>query len=254
VAFFFVSDVHLRFDHPERDARFRAWLDRVSPGDDLVIVGDLCDFYMAARCTEEELLRCESLQALAVFTRSGGSLAIMAGNHDRWLGPFYERRLGARTITEPCDMQAHGLRIRLVHGHLLGARRPWKSYLESRAFFAAFGRVPRRLAAPLDQLLAWRNLRDLESDEERHLRVFREYAAACEDLADIVVTGHVHRALDEAGTTPRLIVLGGWHRRAGSLKIDASGASFQIEYDQAQSGTRLLAPSHFSSPPTAHSI
>jgi UDP-2,3-diacylglucosamine hydrolase len=243
VAFYFVSDIHLRFDCPDRDVRFRAWLDGVSTQDVLVILGDLCDFYLAARSSADELLQSSSLQALAAFTKAGGSLAIMPGNHDRWLGPFYEARLGAATLAEPCDLHAHGVRVRLVHGHLLGARRRWKSLLESRAFFAAFGGLPRPVAQRLDHVLAWRNLRDLEADEERHLGAFREYARACKGLADIVVVGHVHCALEDTQSSPRLIVLGGWQRRAGSLKIDASGATFRIEYDRISTGERLPAAS-----------
>ena len=65
MAHYFASDVHLRNDHPERDRRFRAWLGQLTPDDDLTIVGDLCDFWMAARYTERELARHPSLVALA---------------------------------------------------------------------------------------------------------------------------------------------------------------------------------------------
>jgi UDP-2,3-diacylglucosamine hydrolase len=248
VAFYFVSDIHLRGDRPEQDAAFRGWLNRLAKGDDLVILGDLCDFWMGARATADELLRSQSLQALAAFTHAGGSLAIMAGNHDLWLCPFYERRLGARIITEPHNLEAHGLRVHLVHGHRLGARRVWKSWMESRAFFGAFGRLPHPLAHGLDRLLARRNLHDLEADEERHLRVFRAYAEKCRGACDIVLFGHVHRALDVPHASPRLIVLGGWQRRAGSLKIDSSGACFQIEHEGAPATAGMPAPSRVSSP------
>ena len=66
----------------------------------------------------------------------------MAGNHDEWLCPFYEAELGATIIAEPHDMTVHGLRLRFVHGHLLGARRAWKAWMEGRAFFEAFAYVP----------------------------------------------------------------------------------------------------------------
>jgi UDP-2,3-diacylglucosamine hydrolase len=249
VAHYFASDVHLRFDRPERDVSFRSWLNRLTPTDELIILGDLCDFWMGARATESELMQCESLQMLAAFRSQGGALAIMAGNHDRWLCPFYERRLGARIIAEPYDLMVHGLRIRLVHGHLLGARRFWKSWMESRAFFGGFGRIPEALAQRLDQVLAWRNLRELEIDEERHLRVFRAYAATCRGSVDIIVVGHVHLAHDEAQSNPRLIVLGGWQRRAGALRIDAAGASFQIVCESRETASTLSVPSAFPSPP-----
>jgi len=246
VAHYFASDVHLRFDCPDRDRRFRAWLSRLTRDDALVIAGDLCDFWMGARRAETDLLRSQSLQALAEFRRQGGSLAIMPGNHDAWLCPFYESALGARIIAEPHDLTIHGLRLRLVHGHLLGARRIWKSWMESRPFFEGFGRVPLPIAHVLDQALTWRNQRGLAADEERHLRVFRAYAAQCRGMADLVVIGHVHRPVDEAETSPRLIVLGGWQGRSSYLRIDEKGAEFHVEPDRAcPSGA--TAPSFHSS-------
>jgi len=233
VAHYFASDVHLRFDCPDRDRRFRAWLSRLTGDDDLVIAGDLCDFWMGSRRADNDLMRCDSLQALAEFRRQGGSLAVMPGNHDVWLCPFYERELGARIIPEPHDLTIHGLRLRLVHGHRLGARRAWKSWLESRSFFESFGHVPWPIAVVLDQVLTWTNQRGLAADEERHLRVFRAYAARCRGAVDLVVIGHVHRPVDEADTSLRLIVLGGWQRRSSYLRIDENGAEFHVESDQA---------------------
>jgi UDP-2,3-diacylglucosamine hydrolase len=231
VAHYFASDVHLRDDQPERNGRFQTWVGGLDAGDALVIVGDLCDFWMGARQSDDQLARYPSLRALADFRNRGGSLAIMAGNHDRWLCPFYERALSAEIIEEPADRVIHGLRVRMVHGHLLGARRRWKAGMESHAFFRAFGWLPLPIARTLDQILTWKNERGLLDDEERHLRVYRSYAASCRDVADLVVIGHVHRAVDESGDRPRLIVLGGWQHRLSYLKIDEAGASFHIVPD-----------------------
>ena len=151
MAHYFASDIHLRFDHPERDRRFVGFVSRLTRKDGLWIVGDLCDFAMGARYSGTELLHCESLQALARFRREGGALAIIAGNHDAWLCPFYADALGASLIAEPYDLESFGRRIRIVHGHLLGARRPWKAWMESKAFFEAFHRLPGAIAEQLDR-------------------------------------------------------------------------------------------------------
>jgi UDP-2,3-diacylglucosamine hydrolase len=231
VPHYFASDVHLRKDRPDRDRRFRAWLDRLTPDDSLVIAGDLCDFWMGARREHDNPLNFESLRTLAEFRRRGGSLAIMPGNHDEWLCPFYQAEVGARIIAEPHDMTLHGLRIRVVHGHLLGARRVWKSWMETRAFFEAFSYIPGPIAQTLDRILQTRNLRGLKADEQRHMKVFREYAARCRGTADLVVIGHVHQPADEARVGPRLVVLGGWQRRSSFLRIDENGATLHIEHD-----------------------
>jgi UDP-2,3-diacylglucosamine hydrolase len=244
VAHYFASDIHLRFDRPDRDRRFHSWLSRLNRDDSLVIVGDLCDFWMGSRRRDFDLNRCQSLRALAEFRRQGSSLAIMAGNHDAWLCPFYQDELGAQILTEPHDMTLHDLRIRLVHGHLLGARRPWKALMESRAFFEGFGYVPGPIARVMDRVLAWRNERGLEADEERHLRVYRAYAAAHRGSADLVVIGHVHRPVDDVTSVPRLIVLGGWQHRTCYLKIDSAGASVHVERDGAESSGATVSSHH----------
>jgi UDP-2,3-diacylglucosamine hydrolase len=228
VPHYFASDVHLRFDRPDRDRRFNDWLGCLTPEDALLIAGDLCDFWMASRHRSHQLLCSPSLSRLAEFRRSGGSLAIMPGNHDAWLCPFYEGELGAQLVPDPCDLTAYGLRVRIVHGHLLGARRKWKGWMESRQFFNGFSQVPAPLARVLDSTLAWNNERKLLADEERHLRVYREYASRLASAVDLLIVGHVHRPVDEVQNVPRLIVLGGWQARSSYLKIDESGATFHV--------------------------
>jgi UDP-2,3-diacylglucosamine hydrolase len=228
VSHYFCSDIHLRLDRPDRAERLATWVRGLRADDRLTIVGDLCDFWMASRQYESGLLSCEGIKALLDFRARGGALRIMAGNHDAWLCPSYERVLGAEILTEPHELTAHGLRLHLVHGHLLGARSRWKSWMESRRFHRAFGQVPRPLASVLDQILEWKNQRSLEADEERHLRIYRNYTAGLRGRCDLVVIGHVHRPVDDRQSDPRLIVLGGWQRRSSYLRIDPSGASFHV--------------------------
>jgi UDP-2,3-diacylglucosamine hydrolase len=232
VTCYIASDVHLRLDHPERGSRLARWVKQLDGGDRLVIVGDLCDFWMAARLRESELMQCEGLRSLIEFRDRGGSLEVLPGNHDLWLCPFYQRALGATLRDEPYDVTMHGLRLHLVHGHLLGARRKWKGWMESRPFFRAFGQIPSPAARTLDQLLEWNNQRGLAEDERRHIAVFRDYAAGRRGVADLVVIGHVHRALDDAGSNPRMIVLGGWQERSSYLTIDPTGAWFHVVDDE----------------------
>jgi UDP-2,3-diacylglucosamine hydrolase len=178
------------------------------------------------------MMACDGVRALADFRRRGGSLSIMAGNHDRWLCPLYERSLGASIVAEPLEVTALGLRLHLVHGHLLGARQKWKSWMESREFFSAFALLPSPVAGLLDRMLEKKNLSELERDEERHLAIYRQYAAARRGQAEIVVIGHVHRAVDDRESDPRLIVLGGWQHRSSFLRIDPAGASLHIVADE----------------------
>jgi UDP-2,3-diacylglucosamine hydrolase len=227
---YFVSDVHLRLDQPERSRRFARWVEGLGHEDQVVIGGDLCDFWFASRQRGQDPMGCEGLKALALFTKRGGSVTIMPGNHDIWLGPFYEQTLGAQFVQEPLEVEAYGLRIHLVHGHLLGARSVWKSGMESRFFLSAFRGIPGPLAHWLETRLDQSNDRHREAADKRHLCVYRQYADSLRDRVDIAVFGHIHRAHDDQGGRPRMVVLGGWRDGSSYLRIDDKGAALIIEH------------------------
>ena len=203
---------------------------------------------MAARQRESEFTQSEGIAALLHFRARGGSLAILPGNHDLWICPFYERILGATLLQEPYDTTVHGLRLRVVHGHLLGARRKWKGVMESREFKGAFELLPGPVAGLLDRLLERKNLRALAADEQRHLAVFRDVRGKQRGEADLVVIGHVHRAVDDSASVPRMVVLGGWQQRSSYLRIDPTGAVFHVVAHESQENQSPAVVSREPSP------
>ena len=148
--------------------------------------------------------------------------SIMPGNHDAWLCPFYERELRRAIVPDPVRPHVYGLRLHVVHGHLLG-RQAGLEVVDGKPRVLLELRPHSRCRSPVlldrDSDLEQRP-QARSSDEERHLRVFRVYASRLEGLADLVVIGHVHRAVDESRAEPRMIVLGGWQARSSFLKVD----------------------------------
>lgn len=226
---FFASDIHLRLDRPERGHRLAHWVDGLTPDDALYLVGDVCDFWFASRQRHEDPLSCPGLRALARFRERGGALTVLTGNHDRSLGPFYEQVVSARVVPEPLTVEAHGLRLYLSHGHRAGGRQVWKAGMESRAFLTAFRSLPRAVAEQLDRMLDSSNDRGRARDEARLVGVFRRHLARAAPDADLAVFGHVHTPLDDPASSPRLVILGGWHSRASYLRIDDRGAALVVE-------------------------
>jgi len=226
---YFTSDVHLRLDHPERGQRFARWVQSLEADDRLTIVGDLCDFWFAARQTHTALAECPGLLALADFRARGGTLTILPGNHDAWLGPYYETMLGARFVPEPLTIQDHGLSLFLIHGQWLGGHPVWKGWLESRAFLATFRRLPSRLAATFDHLLERRNNRSSQGDDLRQLTAYRQYVKTLTATTDIAIIGHIHRSSDDHDSQPRLIVPGGWIGQSSHVRVDSSGAALFVD-------------------------
>jgi len=230
VAEYFLSDVHLRLDQPDRGARLATLVDRLGSDDSLTIVGDLCDFWFAARQRAADPMNCLGLKALAKFRDRGGSTTVLAGNHDTWLGPFYERTLGAKFLPDGLERDLGGKRTLIVHGHRLGARTTWKAGMESRAFLAAFRRLPDFVADRLGAQLQRTNERNQDAFDRRGLEVYREYIEGVGDRYDLVILGHVHRPLDTSDTTrPRLVVLGGWHARSAYLVVDGETDRHVVE-------------------------
>ena len=225
MADYFLSDVHLRIDHPERGAR----LARLEPSDRLTIVGDLCDFWFVARQSHLDPMQCDGLRSLVRFRERGGSITVLAGNHDAWFGSFYETLLGATFIEDRLETEIQGLRVQVAHGHRLGAHTPWKSVLKSRVFLEGFRRVPSPIANALGAQLKRTNLKHQEVFDRKGLSVYRRYAAALAEPFDLVILGHVHSPLDTATEKPRLIVLGGWYHHSSHLVIRDGQATHVVD-------------------------
>ena len=226
---YYLSDVHLRLDRPERAERLARLVDRLGPGDDLTIVGDLCDFWYAARQIDGDPGRCAGLAALARYRDRGGSLTILAGNHDTWLGPYYERVLGARFLADALEVSRDGLRLLIVHGHRLKAATPWKTLLNSHAFLAGFRRLPGGLANFLDRQLNRTNRKNQAAFDRRGLAAYRDYVAGLGDAYDLVILGHVHLAVHDDASRPAMVVLGGWQKGSPYLTIAEGIATPKVD-------------------------
>jgi UDP-2,3-diacylglucosamine hydrolase len=226
---YFLSDVHLRLDEPDRGERLARLVDRLRADDSLTIVGDLCDFWFAARQHRADPMTCAGLRSLANFRDRGGSTTILAGNHDAWLGPFFERVLGAKFLPDTLVGDIQGHRAFIAHGHRLGAHTPWKAPLKSRPFLSAFRMVPSPIADRLGSLLKRTNLKNQEAFDRRGLAVYRQFVEGLGDAHDLVILGHVHKPLDTGPDRPRLVVLGGWQAHSCYLVVDAGALSHVIE-------------------------
>lgn len=227
----FLSDVHLRLDRPERGQRLAKLVDRLDPTDRLIIVGDLCDFWFASRQRRADPARCPGLRSIRTFRERGGTVLLLVGNHDLWLGPYFRDRLGVTVLDEPQVLESFGRRVHLAHGHRSKTRPSrWKTAMESHAFLRAFGALPWPVARGLEVMLDRVNERRMAESNRRMVASFREQADALAGSADLVVFGHAHVVHDDPDSVPRLVVLGDWTRGGRSyLRIDDEGVRQVIE-------------------------
>ena len=231
MAVYFAGDMHLRIDQPDRSQRLAAWVRTLSPSDSLYLVGDVCDFWFAAREQKGDPFRCEGLKSLADFRARGGTRTILAGNHDQWVGDLYQEKLGAAFVPGSIDLDAFGLKIHVTHGHTLGGRPKWKGFLETRQFHQSFSALPSKIADLLDDQLNRSNKVVRLNQEGRLLPYYHRYSAQLAPAPDLVVFGHIHTPSDEKDRSPRIVVLGSWHETACFLRLDERGANHIIEND-----------------------
>jgi UDP-2,3-diacylglucosamine hydrolase len=228
VALYLLSDVHLRLDRPERGRRLARLVESLGAGDRLVVVGDLCDFWFASRQIHGDVDSCAGLRCLKEFGARGGGLTLLPGNHDAWLGAFYEQTIGVGYAGPSVDLAFGGIRIHATHGHLLGARSAWKGWMEGRAFLKGFTAIPGPMAGAMGRLLDSSNDIHRDSVDRKHLTIYRAYADRMSAEADLCIFGHIHRTYDDPATHPRLVVLGGWHHRTSYFRVDEETARLLV--------------------------
>lgn len=234
----FVSDVHLTEDAPERTERFIRFLETRVPGHDLVVLGDLFDWwYGLPGQVPPDVARVTSL------LRRANSVLWMEGNHDVHIGRAFPGSTPLGFAADPIDVELAGRRMHLAHGDLVD--RGEHSY---RAFRALLRGLPGRFAAGLLGHRITRAVGGLAARRSRHLQggvdgydglserwlgCAKAYAAA--QSADLTVLGHGHWL----GWWPEgLICLGDWLVHDSYLRIDPDGVMGLYRY--VADGDRLL--------------
>ena len=117
---YFFSDVHLGLGPREvekaKENRLLEFLRTVLPDtDQLFIVGDLFDFWFDYRTVIPRGFH-RTLSALQEFTDAGKTVHYLVGNHDCWMGDFFETEIGAVLHREPFEITVQNMRVYIHHG------------------------------------------------------------------------------------------------------------------------------------------
>ncbi len=200
---FVVADAHLGQVPPAVEVALHAFLDRVpQPGDELLINGDLFDFWFEY-ATVVPRRHVATAMKLGGLVQRGIPVTFFGGNHDRWGGEFLRNDLGIRYYTGQAELELAGRRALVVHGdglteqHWGGAVTHWLLRQPGTvALFRTFHpTVGNWIAHKLSGTLA-----DATKDKVVLDRAEAAQAAYAKDLlrrrADLslVVMAHTHRA------------------------------------------------------------
>ena len=218
----FVADTHFKLvpddEGRRRLARFLAFLEAAGGADELVLLGDIFDFWFdyphfRLKGYEEILVALDRLHA------AGVRLHFVGGNHDVWAAHFLHHRYGTSADGAPFTLAVQGRRIRLVHGDGLLARDfiyngfRWLVRQRAGILFAKLLH-PELLFAFSDWLS--HTSRSVSRDEADLIvaRAERWLARADGDW-DIQLIGHVHHAFSVRGNGRELAALGSWFGEEG---------------------------------------
>jgi len=204
-ATFFISDVHLGAENPEKEiakkTKLKAFLHSIAgEADKLIILGDLFDFwfdYKTVVLAHDIDVVCE-LKNLR--DRFGTEIILFGGNHDRWMSDngALANLLDAKIFPDHAILDIDEKKIFLSHGDGIaksdwGYRKLLKPILTNRFAIALFRLIPAEWACKIARAVS--STSKLYTGE-RNLRFENEYEAfASEMLAkniDIVILGHTH--------------------------------------------------------------
>jgi UDP-2,3-diacylglucosamine hydrolase len=111
-----VADAHLGQVPPAVRAAFHSFLERVpQPGDHLLIIGDLFDFWFEYRSVIPRK-HFATVARLQEVRARGVPITFVGGNHDRWGGSFFRDDLGIAFFGGEADLDLGGRRAFVAHG------------------------------------------------------------------------------------------------------------------------------------------
>lgn len=198
---FFLSDVHLglgtREEERAKENRLLAFLEAARPtAEGLIILGDLFDLWFEYRTVIPKGFH-RTLAALQRYTDGGIPVKFLTGNHDFWMGDFFETELGVSVLRGPAEITVQGKRVYLHHGDGLGANDPGyrfiKPILRSRLSITLYRWIHPDIGVSIARgssrsSRAYTSAKDFGEDEGMIAHATEKIRAG----ADVVVMGHRH--------------------------------------------------------------
>jgi UDP-2,3-diacylglucosamine hydrolase len=219
----FVADAHFHLEPDPAERRrveaFLAFLETAGAADDLVLLGDVFDFwfdYPHFRLKGYD----ELLQALDRVRDAGCRLHFVGGNHDIWAAGYLHERYGTSPDGGPAVLDLCGRRVLVDHGDGLLAY-DW-AYNAFRAIVRAPAGVLLAKALHPELLYAlstWLSGRSRAADRDEARKIVANAQAWLDrqrDPAwDLMVMGHVHHAFTVTAGGRSLSALAGWFGTLG---------------------------------------
>jgi UDP-2,3-diacylglucosamine hydrolase len=201
MALYIFSDAHLGSATPDEEATKQSNILKLfdlvrSDGDRLVILGDLFDFWFEYKhAIPKDHHRV--LAGLSRLIEGGVAVDYVSGNHDFWMGDFFDTQLGINVHRDHLDLEYEGQRLHLIHGDGLapgdGGYRLLKRILRNRFNIWLYRKLPVDWAIPLAKKVSGSSRQYTSRRDHAFAADYERYAVSkLADGSDIVAIGHLH--------------------------------------------------------------
>lgn len=233
-----LSDAHLGIRNTIEEKRKRekllAFLEKVKDENaDLIIAGDLFDFYFEYR-TVIPRAYFDILAKLREIIKSGVNVWFIAGNHDFWVGKFFEDDLGIRVFRKNLRFKFFDKRIFMAHGDGIGRfdlghfvlqlvlRQPVNIFL--------FSLLHPDLAYSIGR---WVSKLSRHKSSKKHFALrghplLRFASSMWSKGYDVVIIGHIHYPHIEKKNGKIFAIIGDWIKNFSYIKLSKNGVSLHF--------------------------
>ncbi len=201
MALYIFSDAHLGSGSPEKEAEkvknFRRLIDIVkSDGNQLVILGDLFDFWFEYKHAMPKDHH-HVLFMLHELIQKGIRIDYVTGNHDFWMDDFFETQLSFNIHQDYFDLEYDHLKLHLIHGDGLAKAdsgyRFLKKILRNRFNIWLYRKLPPDWAIPLAKKVSGSSREYTSRRDHTFAPDYKAYAERkLKEGYQIVAIGHLH--------------------------------------------------------------
>jgi len=217
---YFFSDIHLGAEESaaenEKQKIFLQFINEIQKdATHICIVGDLFDFWFEYKYVVPKKYF-EILYHLKKLTEKGIETHYLAGNHDFYLGHFFDQYLNIKTYQDECILDIAGKKFYLWHGDGLGKKdggyRLLKKIVRNRVNQRIFKFLHPDFGIPLARKISGSSRK--YTNQLNHLRDESDYVKFAEKQFekgfDYVMLGHRHNPLEHKNGNKKYLNLGDW--------------------------------------------
>lgn len=231
-----IADAHLGANEEEKEhekeRRLISFLDKVlKEGADLIIAGDLFDFYFEYTSVIPRRYF-EVLAKLRELIKSGITIWFVAGNHDYWVGPFFNRDIGVKVFKKSMKMKFGRKRIFIAHGDGLGrfdlGHFLLQHLLRQPLNISLFSMLHPNFAYALARWVS-KMSRQKSSNKKFKLNSAHPLKRFARNMWDVgynaVIIGHIHHPHIEHSNGRVFAIIGDWIDNFSYIRISDNGIS-----------------------------